>query len=318
MTALPHLVVNKVAYRRVEATCDDVAVLAHLRTVDDVFIKLETWGNVGHQRSELARFTALSSKLDLDAAVAILKGVRPIQRLNFSVTANFVGQRNYSASEIKASAADGVLSRFSDWRYVEDDDAAEINLRIFIEHERAWVGMRLGRYPLHRRPYKQAHLPGSLKPPVAAAMAHWAQVGEGTQVLDPFCGGGTILIESALLGASVMGGDLNAAAVATARENMRSANIHARLETWHAAALPCAAASVDCVISNLPWGKQVPVDAHLKALYAAAVAEMQRVVVPTGSIVLLTAHPELLGVNVLEQIEISLYGQTPKMVRLTN
>jgi 23S rRNA G2445 N2-methylase RlmL len=99
---------------------------------------------------------------------------------------------------------------------------------------------------------------------------------------------------------------------------LRSANIHARLETWNAAALPLADASVDCVISNLPWGKQVTVDAHLQALYAAAVAEMRRVIVPTGSIVLLTAHPELLGSNALEQIEISLYGQTPKMVRLTN
>ncbi len=319
IAAIPGTIIKTVAYRRVEAACKDINALANLRTVDDVFLKLQTWLSVGHQRSELARFTTLSTELGLDSLFSLIKRLRPLTRTpRFSVTANFVGKRNYSAPEIKASVADGILSRYDEWRYSEDDEESEINLRVFIDHDTAVVGMRLFKHPLHRRDYKIDHLPGSLKPPIAAALAQLATVQADTTILDPFCGGGTILVEAALMGAKVIGGDVSLDAVIKAQENALSASVKAAVHQWDAAHLPLATGLVDGVLSNLPWGRQVAVDENLKLLYQAALAEMRRVVKPGGQILLLTTHPELLDVKPAEEIEISLYGQTPKIIRLIN
>lgn len=319
MAALPETTVKTVAYRRVEVAAKDIDSLATLRTVDDVFIKLQTWTEVGHQRSELARFTTLSAELDLESLVSLIKRIRPITRTpRFSVTANFVGKRNYSAPEIKASVADGILDHYDEWRYSEDDEEADINLRVFIEHNIALVGMRLFKNPLHRREYKVEHLPGSLKPPIAAALARLAGVQAGMTVLDPFCGAGTILVEAALMGATAVGGDVNLEALVTAQDNAENAGVVAAIRHWDAAKLPLGDDTADCVISNLPWGRQVEVDDNLKTLYQASLAEMQRVVKAGGQILLLTTLPELLGVEPVEATEISLYGQNPKIVKLIN
>jgi tRNA (guanine6-N2)-methyltransferase len=319
MSALTETTVKSIGYRRIEVDAGNIAALSSLRTVDDVFLKLETWSNVGHQRAELQRFTSLSAALDLESQLSFIKPLRSISRSPlFSVTANFVGKRNYSAPEIKESVADGVLGHYDSWRYSEDDDTADINLRIFIEHDEALVGMRLFKHPLHRRPYKLDHLPGSLKPPVAAALAQLANVTARMHVLDPFCGAGTILIEAALMDSVAMGGDVNPKALTVAQGNARNAEVNVLLEQWDATNLPLSASSVDCVISNLPWGKQIVVDDNLKTLYQRALAEMRRVVKPAGQIVLLTANPELFDETFSDQTEISLYGQNPKIVRLIN
>jgi tRNA (guanine6-N2)-methyltransferase len=319
MAALPETTVKNIAYRRVEVACKDIDSLATLRTVDDVFIKLQTWTEVGHHRSELARFTTLSSELDLEALVSLIKRIRPVIRTpRFSVTANFVGKRNYSAPEIKASVADGILSHYDEWRYSEDDEESDINLRVFIEHDTALIGMRLFKHPLHRRDYKIEHMPGSLKPPIAAALARLAGVKAGMTVLDPFCGGGTILVEVALMGANAVGGDVNLEALVTTQDNADNAGVQVVVQHWDAAKIPLNDDSADCVISNLPWGRQVEVNDNLKALYQASLAEMQRVVKAGGQILLLTTLPELLGIDSAEQTEISLYGQNPKIVRIIN
>ncbi len=83
---------------------------------------------------------------------------------------------------------------------------AELNVRLFIEHAEALVGLRLGATPLHRRSYKQAQRPGSLKPPVAAALLELLAPQPGERLLDPCCGVGTILVEAARRGGLARGG----------------------------------------------------------------------------------------------------------------
>jgi tRNA (guanine6-N2)-methyltransferase len=116
-----------------------------------------------------------------------------------SVTANFVGRRKYSTEEIKQAVAKGVNERYR-WVYSERFDQSDLNLRLFLDHDRAVMGLRLSPTPLHRRPYKQEHLPGSLKPTIAAALGVLGEVEPGQIVLDPFCGAGTILTEAAVVG----------------------------------------------------------------------------------------------------------------------
>ncbi len=316
---IPGAVVLETAYRRVSARCADAGALLALRCVDDVFLEVASWSGIGRPRSVLAELTALASRLDLRPAQRACAAVRSIAaRPTFSVTPSFVGKRNYGNEEIKAAIAGAVAARHG-WEHRERDDESDLNLRVFIEHERAHLGVRLAARPLHERGYKRAHVPGSLRPSIAAAMVALARIGRGHLAVDPCCGAGTIVIEAGAAGACAIGGDIDPAAVAVARDNTASASASAVAglappARWDARALPLADASVDRLVCNLPWGVQVNAGADIGDLYTRISAESLRVLAPGGVIVTLTHAPELLafpGMARERTIEISVSGQTP-------
>lgn len=309
--------VTEIGYRRVHVHAQgDLRPLLALTTADDLFFEVTRWSGIGHTRAELEKFRALGAQLDLLPALATCARLRPIdQPPVFSVTANFVGRRNYSADEIKANLAAGIAAS-QGWTYSADDRAAALNVRLFIEHDRALVGVRLAAQPLHRRGYKREQRPGSLKPTVAAAMLELLDLQPGETLLDPCCGAGTILVEAALRGARVRGGDLDPGAVAAAATNAAHAGVRLHVEQWDARSLPLADGAVACIASNLPWNRQVAVEEDEALLYAQICEEMERVLAPTGRIALLTSRPEWVRFETLtcrEEIEISLFGQRPKI-----
>lgn len=318
LATVPGLTIDQVAYRRIFATGDgNLTALLKLRTVEDIFLHAATWKNIGRARSTLETLTALSAQLPLDQMVNICARVRSLPASPiFSVTANFVGRRNFSTEEIKQACAKGVTLR-QGWAYSEADGAANLNLRIFIEGEEAIVGIRLGERSLSKRSYKHAHVPGSLKPTVAAALASLVNVGAGMRVLDPCCGAGTILIEAGAYHAEAWGGDIDFQAVMAARQNASEAAAEVCVQCWDARSLPVADKSVERVISNLPWGRAVRTPGSLETLYAEIGKEIRRVLAPGGKAALLTNQPELVHIEGLKcetRIEISLFGQTPTIL----
>ncbi|MDR2624294.1 MAG: TIGR01177 family methyltransferase [Methanobrevibacter sp.] len=58
----------------------------------------------------------------------------------------------------------------------------------------------------HKRPF---FYPGSMDPKLARGMVNISNIKEGHLVLDPFCGTGGILIEAGLIGAKLIGSDIN-------------------------------------------------------------------------------------------------------------
>lgn len=319
IAALPCVCIKDISYRRIDFDYSGpLAALLSLRTVDDVFLKVATWENIGRPRSSLERLGILAASLDLRRVACTLPG-HIGSRPAFSVTASFVGKRNYTSEEIKTRLAHAIAEQHR-WTYQQDDRVADLNVRVFLEHEVAVVGVRLGKTALHDRWYQHAHLPGALKPSLAAALLRLAQVTPALSVLDPCCGSGTILIEAALQGAVACGGDSNPLALAAARCNASAAGVEVSVRDWDARTLPLAAASIDRVICNLPWGRQVAVTGgDQAALYRRIIAEMRRVLAPAGRIVLLVEAPEQIdmhGLRLVERLEISLFGRRPTILIL--
>ncbi len=70
------------------------------------------------------------------------------------------------------------------------------------------------------RPYVDVDM-GTLPPKLARIMVNFAQVKEGGIIWDPFCGSGTILLESLLSGINVLGSDIDPKALMYTEENIK-------------------------------------------------------------------------------------------------
>jgi 23S rRNA G2445 N2-methylase RlmL len=72
------------------------------------------------------------------------------------------------------------------------------------------------------------------------------------------------------------------------------------------------------VVTNLPWGRQIEVGEDIAAFYYQVCAEINRVLTTNGQTVVLTNLPHLLYFKQrrkVAQTEISLFGQTPTIVK---
>jgi 23S rRNA G2445 N2-methylase RlmL len=172
------------------------------------------------------------------------------------------------------------LAKALDGHYLERTPAgrapgqASVTARIFVRggdvaHGREIVAtIRLGAAPLHRRTYKQDTGPGTLHPPLAAALAQLAAPAPTQHVLDPFCGDGTIAIETALAfpDVNVMGSDLDPTRLANAERNADRAGVPV---SWRRADAtePGAVPRVDAVITNPPWDVTVRTTGRLDAFW---------------------------------------------------
>ena len=142
--------------------------------------------------------------------------------------------------------------------------------------------------------------PISLRPSIAAAMVRLAGAAPGQVVLDPMCGAGTILAEQIELSKQrkagrieTWGGDLEPNALRAAAANLRKVG-PTLLARWDTRALPLAADSVDRVVSNPPFGKQLSSPDQVGPLYRGLVRECDRVLKSGGKVVLLASDEKAL------------------------
>jgi 23S rRNA G2445 N2-methylase RlmL len=187
----------------------------------------------------------------------------------------------------------------------------------------AVCGVRLSDRTMRHRNYKLEHIAASLRPTVAAAMVRLAGIGPGMTVLDPMCGAGTILAEAVDVARkrsqggpiTIIGGDVDPNAVFVASQNLQKLG-PVELARWDATALPLERASVDRIVSNPPFGKQLSSIEQIGPLYEAASAEWDRLLRPGGRAVLLAMEQEGLRRVLLarrwspvRQIRVRLLGQ---------
>lgn len=240
-----------------------------LRTADDLFLEAGLVTGVDHTRAALPVLAARLGRLDLAGPLAALRDIRDLpDKLTFDVVASLAGQRNYNryAVEDTAGAALGPLlgagARYvsraagaGDW----PADGTGLTVRVFLHGTDVQVALRAGRRPLHRRGWKVRTGPGSLHPPVAAALARIARYPGGGRVADPFCGDGTIAVEVALAdpGAQVLAADLDGDRLGNARANAARAGIPVRFIQADAGAPLVRAGRLDQVITNPPWNRAV-------------------------------------------------------------
>jgi 23S rRNA G2445 N2-methylase RlmL len=297
----------------------DPTAFRTLRTVDDV-AAVAALAPAIDNAADLAAL--IGDESDLGNAIEV---ARRADRLagSFSVTVSAARSPIGSAAQIERIAARTIAARYG-WQHLEGRRSA-IDIRVFLDGTWTLVGVRVFDEPLSRRPYRVVNVRGSLRPTVAAALVRLALPGrEPQRVWDPFCGSGTILCEAALLGHEIWGTDIEPDAVDAARANMMTVrrDFWGRIEhgdstswkTWQKHRTATA------VVSNLPWGKQVPITSK-RTLYDTIGSGVADLALRGGTGVLLTTDPGGLlrrfrreqGIAVDER-RISLLGQAPTIL----
>lgn len=107
-------------------------------------------------------------------------------------------------SIIKKAVVERLKMKYkTDWF---EETGAPIKIQFSIHKDQVSVMLDTSGEGLHKRGYRRNSTEAPLKETLAAAMAYTAHLYPDTKVYDPFCGSGTILIESALLAMNIAPG----------------------------------------------------------------------------------------------------------------
>src|SRR6516165_5476889 len=158
-------------------------------------------------------------------------------------------------------------------------------------------------------------------------MVRLADLKPNQTVLDPMCGAGTLLAEAYLstkgkktsAGASwqtrFLGGDIETSHVRAALANLRQFHV-TDVRPWDARDLPLDDASVDRILCNPPFGKQLSTPEEIVPLYRESIRAMDRVLRPGGKAVLIVADApalrgavEVVGWKQERQAQVRMLGQ---------
>jgi 23S rRNA G2445 N2-methylase RlmL len=289
---------------------DDIdRAILQLRTTEDVF--LFGWGTdeLSYRAKDLdsiERWTDRSVRWDRLLQIHHAVTPKPRGKPTFHIVTQMTGVHGYRRIDARKALMRGLAGKLpASWRMVEENASVEIWLTI--HGAMAICGLRLSDKTMRHRTYKHEHLPASIRPTIAAAMARLADLKPNQTVLDPMCGAGTLLAEAYHYYQQAMrrerswqfaessgsksrwlGGDIDPAHVRAARANLRQFDIE-ELRDWDARALPLEDESVDRIVCNPPFGKQLSSPEEIGPLYRQSVREMDRVLRSGGKAALIVA-----------------------------
>ena len=278
----------------------DAADTLLLRTTEDVFVLLFRTDELPPERKRaLALLTQMGRNSHYwdQAWSRVRRTRRSVKRVTFRVIAQMTGKHPFRRQEVRDAVLTGVQMRWPGWKPVADDAHLEVWAPVIDSW--ATIALRLSDRKMRHRTYKEEHRPASLRPTLAAAMVALSRPRRDDRFCDPMCGTGTILAERALYGPSqtLLGGDIDPNALDAAGVNLaRMGETRGQrvLYLWDARALPIRAGSLDAVVTNLPFGKQIGSQAENLTLYEGFLQELSRTLRPGGRAVLLTSEKELM------------------------
>lgn len=144
-----------------------------------------------------------------------------------------------------------------------------------------------------RKPQERAAVhPSTMQPNFARALVNLARTPNGGTFLDPFCGVGGILIEAGLIGAEVIGMDINPELLEGAKENLEEAGLE-DFELTEGDAREMDIEEVDAIATDPPYGRQASTGgAEVGELYRETLPKLKDTIKP-GGYICMTAPEEL-------------------------
>ncbi len=117
--------------------------------------------------------------------------------------------------------------------------------------------------------WENSHAPATLPAKLSRVMVNLAAVPRSMEIVDPFCGSGSILLEAAKLGHPVIGYDIDKKAVAAAQQKLSS--FKSTVKSQDACTLT---QKFKAIVTDLPYGKSTSVNS-LISLYILFLMHMK-------------------------------------------
>ncbi len=210
----------------------------------------------------------------------------------FRVTSNRYGEHDFTSVDVQRAAGAGVDRRYDAAVDLEEFD---VEVRVDVRDRQCLVGIQYTKNELSKR-FPNEYAPrASLKTNVAYAMLQLAHIEEHEPevLLDPFCGAGTVLMETAEVypDIEVLGSDISHRAARGTRENAEAAGLGDRISVKQADARELYRhydrGEADLIVTNPPYGKRLGADKNFYEFYRDVLGQFVRTLSPEGRVVML-------------------------------
>lgn len=229
---------------------------------------------------------------------------------SFRVSCNRDGTHRFKSPDVERAVGARIVDR---WNAPVDLEQFQVHVRIDIVHEIVLLGVQLTQRALDRR-YPWVYRPRvTLRTTVAYGMitlAGRARTAYGgiSHLLDPFCGSGTIPVETAVLRPDIQisACDKREEAVEGTRANLEALGLTHRIGVSQADARDLDEhfdrESVDAIVSNPPFGVRLHKEADFRRLYERFLRTAHVILAPEGVIVMLVGKKRGLFNKLLREL----------------
>ncbi|MCS7106143.1 MAG: THUMP domain-containing protein [Candidatus Aenigmarchaeota archaeon] len=214
---------------------------------------------------------------------------------SFRVTSQRIGTHSFTSIEVQKVAGKVIQEKY---KLRVDLKNFDVNVRVDVFGKDVFISSQLTKESLYKRFKLPFVHPAAIKSTIAYGLIRIAEVKEGETVLDPMCGGGTIILELADLfrnKVKIFGSDINKKFINGALENAKANKLEKFIEFKVIDATKLEEAfpekSIDKIITDLPYGIRVK-DKNLKALYEKFLVSCYKVLKDSGRIVALTLRAD--------------------------
>ena len=149
------------------------------------------------------------------------------------------------------------------------EDGANYPVRVSIMKDEVTVGIDTSGESLHKRGYRKNTVKAPITETLAAALISLTPWKKDRILIDPFCGGGTIPIEAAMMGLNIAPGyDIDGDALEAARSNAALAGVSESIHFQKRDVRDLSSSKkYGFIITNPPYGERLEEKAALPELY---------------------------------------------------
>ncbi len=196
-----------------------------------------------------------------------------------------------------------IEAKISKRKIIELCERSSMIKRCSLDGKKIWRVTK-GRFKGREPKEKLAFTPTSLKPKFAKLLVNLTGVKKGT-ILDPFCGGGSVLIEASLLGLKAIGIDADLRAIKYSKTNLKQYKLKGLVKLGNATDLQMNANSIDAIATDPPYGRSSKIFGN--DLYRLFLEEAYKVLKPNRRLIMILPSDQRLPENKFEAKSYDLY-----------
>jgi len=211
--------------------------------------------------------------------------------------------KNRSKSIDSKSILDALADIYTKNRKVSLE-TPDIEIRGLITDSTLYVGLKIAKInssqfrtrKVQNRPFFS---PISMHPKLARAIVNLSSIKRNEVLLDPFCGTGGILIEAGLIGAKVVGSDIENKMIEGCKKTLDFYNIKKYNLFWSdIGEINKHVAEVDAIVTDLPYGKSTTTKGEkIDHLYERAFENFSKLLKRNGKAVVGLSDKRLISVG---------------------